>query len=65
MEEKVKEQHPDYAEKIWQRWELYPEVQKQSILQEFRRRQPENWYNREELFVFLQDKFAAGNSQTR
>jgi hypothetical protein len=65
MEDEVKEQQLDNAAKIWQRWELYPEVQKQSILQEFRRRQPENYYNREELLAFLQDKFTAGDSQTR
>jgi hypothetical protein len=61
----VKEPQPGSAEKVWQRWELYPEAQKQSILQEFRRRQPENYYNREELLAFLQDKFTAGDSQTR
>jgi len=65
MEDRVKEPQPDNAEKIWQRWEIYHEVQKQSILHEFRRRQPENYYNREELLAFLQDKFTAVDSQPR
>jgi hypothetical protein len=66
MEDKVREPQPDNAEKIWQRWEIYPEVQKQSILHEFRRRQPESYYNREQLLAFLQEKFAGGDySQTR
>ena len=44
MEDKVREPQPDNAEKIRQRWAIYPEVQKQSILHEFRRRQPESYY---------------------
>jgi hypothetical protein len=66
MGDKVREPQSDNAEKIWQRWEMYPEGQKQSILHEFRRRQPESYYNREQLLAFLQEKFAGGDySQTR
>jgi hypothetical protein len=61
----MKEKPSDDEQTIWQRWEIYPEVQKQSILHEFRRRKPENYYNREQLLAFLQEKFTAGDSQRR
>ena len=42
---------------IWRRWELYPERQKEAILEEFRRRLPDDHYNKEFLLEFLKEKF--------
>ena len=42
---------------IWRRWQLYPERQKEAILEEFRRRLPDDHYNKEFLLEFLKEKF--------
>lgn len=48
--------HDDQS--TWQRWELYPQGQKEAILEEFRRKRPEDHYNKEQLLIFLKEKLA-------
>ena len=42
---------------VWKRWELYSESQKEIILDEFRRKLPEDHFNKELLVEFLQEKY--------
>ncbi len=42
---------------VWKRWELYSEAQKEIILEEFRRKMPEDHFNKELLVEFLQEKY--------
>ncbi len=41
---------------VLEKWELYSEAQKQAILEEFRRRLPDDHFNKELLVEFLQEK---------
>jgi hypothetical protein len=43
--------------KVWKRWELYSDAQKEAILEEFRRRLPDDHFNKELLAAFLQEKY--------
>lgn len=43
--------------KIWERWELYTDAQRDSILEEFRRKLPDDHFNKELLAEFLQEKY--------
>jgi hypothetical protein len=43
--------------KVWKRWGLYSDAQKEAILEEFRRRLPDDHYNKELLVEFLQEKY--------
>lgn len=43
--------------KVWKRWELYSDAQKEAILEEFRRRLPDDHFNKELLAEFLQEKY--------
>ena len=42
---------------VWKRWELYSEAQKEIILEEFRRKMPEDHFNKELIVEFLQEKY--------
>jgi hypothetical protein len=42
---------------VWKRWELYSDAQKEAILEEFRRRLPDDHFNKELLAEFLQEKY--------
>jgi hypothetical protein len=42
---------------VWKRWELYSESQKEIILEEFRRKLPEDHFNKELLVEFLKEKY--------
>lgn len=42
---------------VWKKWELYSEAQKEAILEEFRRRLPDDHYNKKLLAEFLQEKY--------
>jgi hypothetical protein len=42
---------------VWKKWELYSDAQKEAILEEFRRRLPDDHYNKELLAEFLQEKY--------
>lgn len=46
------------SQAIWQRWQVYPEARKASILEEFRRKRPGDHYNKELLLDFLREKIA-------
>lgn len=43
--------------KIWKRWELYSDAQREAILEEFRRKLPDDHFNKELLAKFLQEKY--------
>lgn len=43
--------------KVWERWELYSDAQKEVILADFRRRLPDDHFNKELLVEFLQEKY--------
>jgi hypothetical protein len=43
--------------KVWKRWELYSDAQKETILEEFRRRLPDDHFNKDLLAEFLQEKY--------
>ena len=59
----VNEQHADNEHQIWRKFQRYPEMDKERVLREFRRKQPDNYYNKELLLEFLREKFAACGRQ--
>lgn len=50
-------QHND---EVMRKWALYTSRQKEVILSEFRRRLPDDYYNKATFFRFLQEKLAEG-----
>jgi hypothetical protein len=52
----VKKRNGALQSMVLEKWELYSEAQKQAILEEFRRRLPDDHFNKELLVEFLQEK---------
>jgi hypothetical protein len=46
-----------YASTLWKRWELYSATQKEAILEEFRRRFPDDHFDKQRLVQFLREKY--------
>lgn len=47
---------------VWKRWELYSDAQKEAILEEFRRKLPDDHFNKELLAEFLQESRKSNKS---
>jgi hypothetical protein len=45
------------ASTLWKRWELYSATQKEAILEEFRRKFPDDHFDKEQLVQFLGEKY--------
>lgn len=45
------------ASTLWKRWELYSATQKEAILEEFRRRFPDDHFDKQQLVQFLREKY--------
>jgi hypothetical protein len=53
-----------YASTLWKRWELYSATQKEAILEEFRRRWPDDHFDKQQLVQFLHEKYDQDLSKT-
>jgi predicted Fe-S protein YdhL (DUF1289 family) len=57
IEGTVNKRNDTLQSNVWKRWELYSDAQKEAILEEFRRRLPDDHFNKELLAEFLQEKY--------
>jgi predicted Fe-S protein YdhL (DUF1289 family) len=53
----VNKRNSTLESKVWRRWELYSDAQKEAILEEFRRRLPDDHFNKKLLAEFFHEKY--------